>query len=503
MDTAETSLSPQAAQFFEARKLPFEQIRKYGVIATDKGLGYEAREKASDEPRYIKWRGWDKKYYIKPSGVTLLPWPLPILEPSDGKDRPLIITEGEPDALSWLCAGAQYAVTVPNGAPSRPGEGDIVPSQDSHFKWLWQGDQIRPEIDKFESIYLSTDGDTPGRILADELAVRLGRHRCWVIDYPRDIIPELNRSCKDANEVWQHFGKEGLIKIFKEARPLISNRLTSVGGLPSLSKVSPYLSAWSKVDEHLRIVPPELVVVTGVPGAGKSTWVRVWMMNVARLYGEKIAFLQFEDNVIRTIEEMRRYAETWGKGPEVKRYSGPSDREVYLGLVNRVGPDGFIEEFFRLVQPEFRDTDDLNLAWLSNTIREAVQRHGCKFVVIDPWNELEHIWARHELQSTYLNRALKELKHLARTYQICIVVVSHPDKASGINQNFEEMTAYSIDGGAAWNNKSDHVVIVGRDKDDATKTLIKVDKCKDWLTMGRPGTTELRFEVTRGVYVTL
>ena len=32
--------------------------------------------------------------------------------------------------------------------------------------------------------------------------------------------------------------------------------------------------------------------------------------------------------------------------------------------------------------------------WLKGAIEEAAGRHGCRWVLIDPWNEVEHLWAR-------------------------------------------------------------------------------------------------------------
>ncbi len=83
-----------------------------------------------------------KTFWIEPKGAELCLWNEDCLrEPSDA---PLIITEGELDALSFLAAGATHVVSVPNGATlDKPGEGDIVPRDDRAFRYLWDGVKLK------------------------------------------------------------------------------------------------------------------------------------------------------------------------------------------------------------------------------------------------------------------------------------------------------------------------------------------------------------------------
>ena len=60
-------------------------------------------------------------------------------------------------------------------------------------------------MQQFKKIILATDDDQKGRVLRDELAVRLGRSRCWFVTYPK--------GCKVANvaggfDAWQQAGYE-------------------------------------------------------------------------------------------------------------------------------------------------------------------------------------------------------------------------------------------------------------------------------------------------------
>src|SRR5262249_10825982 len=74
-------------------------------------------------------------------------------------------------------------------------------------------------------------------------------------------------------------------------------------------------------------------------------------------------------------------------------------------------------------------------------------RHGCRWVLVDPWNEVEHLWGRQDTEATYLNRALRELKRLGRRFQIALIIVAHPTKEGGKAEKLREASLYDINGG--------------------------------------------------------
>ena len=100
-----------------------------------------------------KFRTVDKsRFWIEPRGAELSLWNLDSLSEAPGKGETLIFAEGEPDALSWLQAGAPYVVSVPNGAPERAGEGDVTPGNDRQFAYLWTGSKLHPDLAKFAPV---------------------------------------------------------------------------------------------------------------------------------------------------------------------------------------------------------------------------------------------------------------------------------------------------------------------------------------------------------------
>ena len=257
--TVRNGLSNDHANWLETRGIPSDLAKEMGLVSKGTAIGFPYRN-ADGAVRFTKWRGPNKSFWIEPTDQKLEPWllHLAIKEPSDT----LIWTEGEIDALSLLTAGASTVVSVPNGAQQKPGTGDIDPTQDAAFGYLWRDGKLRPEISRFKRHILALDNDGPGQVLRDELAIRLGRQVCWHVTYPP--------GCKDANDVLRQHGPERLMSIIETARPMVPNQLVKFSELSRSSNVS-LSSGWQDLDEHLMISIPEVLVISGPPNHGEVT----------------------------------------------------------------------------------------------------------------------------------------------------------------------------------------------------------------------------------------
>jgi twinkle protein len=83
------------------------------------------------------------------------------------------------------------------------------------------------ELDQATRILLATDNDEPGQALAEELARRLGRERCWRVRFPSgdpELSPPLSEEPppgfrKDANDVLLNDGPQALHSLIQRAEP--------------------------------------------------------------------------------------------------------------------------------------------------------------------------------------------------------------------------------------------------------------------------------------------
>ena len=172
--------------------------------------------------------------------------------------QPLIITEGQCDAMALYEAGLTNVVSVPSGCDNL----EFVT-----LCWDW--------LEKFRTIILFGDNDIPGRKMVDTLVKKLGEYRVLVVrDYPE--VPHTNPVvyCKDANEILLRYGESMLLEMVDNADEIETK------GLMKLADVIPYDP--TKLP-RIRTMIPELdatigglaeggvTVLTGASGNGKST----------------------------------------------------------------------------------------------------------------------------------------------------------------------------------------------------------------------------------------
>jgi twinkle protein len=475
----------------ERRGLPCEITAQLGIVSRGKEIGFQYLT-ADGRLSWTKWRGSEKQFYIEPKGVKLIPWNLPGCHVSASVTNSLIITEGEIDAASCVAAGFPASISVPNGAPNlRNIQETIDPLQDHAFSYLWtEHGKLLPELAFPSKIILAGDNDGPGLALIGELATRLGVDRCYM-----PIWPE---GCKDASDVLQKFDAQKLRECLLAAIPLVPDKLVKWSELPATEQIQGIKSGWGSLDAHLLLTFPELVIVTGKPGSGKSRWTLAWVMNLARIHRVKFTYVSLEDSHHRLRRHALEYAKHWEGKERTSQQTGEIDVPIEAG---KSVP--WLDHYCRFVAPSASDEDTRDLEWVRTIIWEAACRHDCKILVLDPWNELEHLWAKGSSEVEYINAALRDLKRMGRRYGITLIILAHPDKNAGLNQDVDDMSLYSINGGAPWNNKADCGIIIGREivsGGETGNTVVKICKRKDQDVMGILGKVTLKFNAKTGQY---
>ena len=94
----------------------------------------------------------------------------------------LIIVEGELDALSLREAGFHNVLSVPDGAPARVKDKPVPPAAaDTKFSYVHR---CWPMLERAKKVIIATDNDAAGFALAEELARRIGREKCWTVKWP-------------------------------------------------------------------------------------------------------------------------------------------------------------------------------------------------------------------------------------------------------------------------------------------------------------------------------
>ncbi len=390
----------------------------------------------------------------------------------------IIITEGEIDALSFYEAGLVNVVSVPNGASKG----------NARLEYL---DNCLDAFAGKKKIYLCTDGDEAGVTLRDELARRLGKERCYRVEYPE--------GCKDANEVLLRHGKDAVQALIANATQWPLEGIFTVDdlesdieyyyihGFPSGIKVG-----IPDFDDHLSLMGGQFTTVTGSPSSGKSEWCDLIIARTIQNHGWPWAIVSFENQ------------------PTPLHYIKIMEKVVGLSFGHRSNPlHRMSTEQMRsakeLLKPYLFSINveqaDLSLDGLLEKCAELVRRNGVKGVLIDPWNYIEHKLPGNQTETQYINDCLTKIKVFNRRFDTHTLLVAHPVKLRKENGKYEVATLYHISGSAHFYNKTDNGLSVYRNRDSGIVD-IHVQKVRySW--HGREGLVSFTFDPDTRQYKTL
>ena len=212
-------------------------------------------------------------------------------------------------------------------------------------------------------------------------------------------------------------------------------------------------TGWPAVDEHYKVVPGELTLVTGIPNSGKSEWLDALVVNLSRLHGWRVAMCSMEN---RPVEHARKLMEKYsGKAFCNAEYSAGaallSEEDVLDALV-------WIDERLTLIRPPDGGAPDVD--WLLARARAAVLRYGIRGLVVDPYNELDHRRPSHVSETEYVSGMLTKVKRFAQAYDCHVWLVAHPRALS--NWRGGAPNLYDVSGSAHFINKADNGLVVHR-----------------------------------------
>lgn len=417
-----------------------------------------------------KYRSIAGKKFSQDPGAPRCLWNEDVLRDDSLMDMPLIITEGEMDAWAAIQCGLLRTVSVPDGASVRKDDdGEVV------AKYAWMDDV--PHLltrERCPEIIIASDNDEAGAQMLRDLALRFGQYRCKFLTYPK--CPEGGR-CKDLNDVLRYYGLKGVIETINRAQFVKVAGVYKMSELPPKPEARVFDIGFPAYGEHYRMRAGDFVVVTGTPSSGKTTFVQDMICRVVERYGIKVAWGSFEQDPQR---DHKRNFRRWF----IRK---PLSQQTYE---EKVAADQWIDAHHLFIVPD--EEEDATLEWLVEKMELAVLRHGCEVIVVDPWNELDHLRDKHETQTEYVGRAIKYLVRFARRLGVHLIVVAHPTKMTRDKDGkYPEPTLYDISDSAHWYNKAVLGVVVHREnKDD---TLIKTAKSKYHDIIGTPGSVIMQF----------
>lgn len=397
--------------------------------------------------------------------------------------EPLVIVEGELDKLAIEEAtGLLSVVSVPDGAPPPDAK-----SYASKFAFLDDATALAV-IAGASEIILAVDADEPGRALMEELARRIGRHRCSLVTWPQ--------GCKDANETLIREGKDAVAAALDEARAFpitglvlvrdVRDRLLDLyeHGLPRGKS-----TGWKTLDKGYTVSPGQVTIVTGAPGSGKSAVIDALMVNMALDSNDAFGVFSPENRPIQ--RHVAKFASITVGKPFGSWADTRMSRQELMSAAD------FLDDRFFFIAPK-----QPTIASVLDVVRETVFRYGIVGVVLDPWNRFEHKRPKGLSETEYVAESLALMVDCAGETGAHIWIVAHPTKLQRDPKTGEYPVArpWDISGSAHWFNMADAVLSVWRDKKNPGDPVqVHVQKVR-FDEVGELGMAELHYRRSTGRY---
>lgn len=380
----------------------------------------------------------------------------------------VIICEGEIDFLSLIEIGILNVVAIPQGAK------DGAKLNDSEYITnCWDF------LQRFETYIIAPHNDHDGDILKEILLSRLGRHKCKIVDFKQynDINEVLMKGNADVLKEYIDNAKfveiDGIVDFYSHLGEIVEFHENGYK--------KGYLT-WSDLDNIFTIKFGYLMIVTGIPGRGKSLFVDNLLFILSSRYGLKHLIASSEDTLANHFASLSNMF----SGIKFGKQYGFTEKQMMDSLE-------FIDDhFFR-----FNNNKQWSVPEIIELTEYAVRRYGIKTLTIDPYSKLDN--KSDGKETDYIADMLAKLTILAKKLNILIIFVAHPTKLRYDRSGRAIVpTMQDISGSVHWHNAADYGLTINREMDEATgiyedEMVIYVHKVKN-ISIGNPSGGKVRLE---------
>ena len=329
--------------------------------------------------------------------------------------EPLLITEGEMDAMAAIEAGYTNTVSVPLGA--------------GNLHWI---QECWDFLEQFETIIICADNDEPGMHMQKECVYRLGSYRTLVIDIPQEVTTPTGkkRAIKDLNEYLVYMGKQATLDLIVHPKetPIPSLEDFSDIEQKDVSMLDGIQIGLKDLDKNLmKLFQPSVTLLTGTPGSGKTSF-------LAQLICQ---CLDQDKGVWCFSKELPAWllkswiSSVFAGSREMNEYFDERGAPFY-----RVKADAYakMNEYYRGLLKIYRDDYPNDTESLKASMIDSARKYGSKLFILDNMAVID-LGGSHENQNELQTQWMNWLIQFSILYSVSVVLVVHPRKMQNTSEH--------------------------------------------------------------------
>lgn len=386
-------------EYWEDRGISLETLIKMSVFKHKyKGTAFFYREE-SGKVVTVKYRSCDdKKVISQETGGKAVLWNYP-----NATSDSIIVTEGEPDALSLVeCGYFNRVVSVPFGV--------------SNFDWIENNQEF---IGSKKEIILALDNDTAGKDCIRKLSLKLDIGKLKTINLGE---------YKDINEVLLFEGQDYLKSIINNPVDLEIEGIKDISeiGRFDINNMARFTTGIKSFDIITRgIKESELSVFAGDNSSGKTTLVKQFMLSAVQQ--EKKVWV-FNGEITAEIFKEDLYLQANGSDKlerfEDLKVDGEVDWKVNQTNYEKI--DRWLSKNIKVFSSEERATEDN----IKNKMILAATKMNCFLFVIDNLSVITFKGDQqpHQMQGEFAVWC----KEFAKRYGVAVILVNHMTKSTDV-----------------------------------------------------------------------
>lgn len=332
-------------------------------------------------------------------------------------NQPLLIVEGEPDAMSAIESGYFNTVSVPLGA--------------GNFHWI---EECWDWLEQFSSIIIASDNDEAGLKMRKECIYRLGSWRTKFVEYPKEKVLESGRKIpiNDMNDTLQAFGSSYVMSMIINAKDIPVTSVTDFTDVDDLdiSDMSGVATGLSPLDKELiKIFFGTLTILSGRPGSGKTSLID---QTIANTIDDGTPVFMFSK------EMPERMSANWfnfilaGRRNLVEKNTSEGEKYRVVSFEAKRK----IREYYNKKLYIYKDTESNSVEDVLKSMEDCVRKYGVKLLVLDNLMMLDLDCAETE-KNTAQTKLVNELIKFASKFNVSVVLIAHPRKTQDMKADIE------------------------------------------------------------------